>query len=236
MATEKSKTSFDFQAFIEDSKKALLDPKGYFSSMTKTGGFTEPIIKAIIYGLIAGIAGFIWSLLNISATGMLGTAMGVASIILLPIYALIALFVGGVIILVVSAICGGSTDFETNLRVSASLMVIMPVNAILGFIYGISFYLGIFVGLIVSLYGLWMLFNAIVGACKGKEATAKIVAIILAVIVALGSISSMVAVKAVRGLEKYGKDIEKYGKDEEEVQKKAAEMMKKYMKEYKEEE
>ncbi len=229
MATEKSKNSFDFQAFIEDSKKALLDPKGYFSSMTKTGGFTEPIIKAIIYGLIAGISGFIWSLLNISATGMLGTAMGVASIILAPIYALIGVFVGAVIILVVSAICGGSTDFETNLRVAASLMIIMPVNAVLGFIFGISFYLGIFVGLIVSLYGLWMLFNAIVGACKGKEATAKIVAIVLAVIVALGSISSMVAVKAVSGLKKYGKDAE-------EVQKKAADIMKKYMKEYKEEE
>ena len=53
----KSSKSIDFSLnkFIEDSKKILLEPKKYFSGMKKTGGFAEPILKAVLYGLLASI-------------------------------------------------------------------------------------------------------------------------------------------------------------------------------------
>ncbi|MBU1077224.1 MAG: hypothetical protein KKH98_08025, partial [Spirochaetes bacterium] len=117
MATQKKSGSFDFQKLIDDSKQALMAPKDYFASMSKEGGLVEPVIKAVIYGLIAGIVGFVWSLLSISSGGMVGTAVGVAGIFLSPIYACIGLFIGAIIILVISAISGGSTDFEANARV-----------------------------------------------------------------------------------------------------------------------
>ena len=47
--------------------------------MKTTGGMTEPLIKAVIYGAIAGVISFIWSLLKIGAVtgGMFGGAIGI---------------------------------------------------------------------------------------------------------------------------------------------------------------
>ncbi|MGB4292639.1 MAG: YIP1 family protein, partial [Bacteroidales bacterium] len=132
-------TSFDFNAFINESKETLLNPKSYFSSMKTAGGMVEPLIKAVIYGVIAGIFYLIWGLFHLGAAGsLLGGAVGFVGLIWAIIGSIIGLFIGAVIILIVSAIGKGSTDFEACLRVSASLMVIMPVSAILSFLGGIS--------------------------------------------------------------------------------------------------
>jgi hypothetical protein len=57
-----SNSTFNFNAFIKESKDVLKDPKTYFSTMKTTGGIAEPLIKAVIYGAVAGIIIFIWSL------------------------------------------------------------------------------------------------------------------------------------------------------------------------------
>ena len=74
-----SDSTFDFNSFIKESKDVLVNPKSYFSTMKTTGGITEPLIKAVIYGAIAGAIAFIWSLLRIGAMsgGMFGGSMGV---------------------------------------------------------------------------------------------------------------------------------------------------------------
>lgn len=174
---------FDFKKLINDSKAVLMTPKEYFASMPKTGGFVEPLIKAVIYGLVAGIITFIWSLLHLTAaSGMFGKALGggvgVAAIIYSVIGAAIGLFIGGVILLIISAICGGSKDYEANVRVTASLMVLSPINALLGFTGGISIYLGAIISLAVSLYGIWLLYNALISALGAGEKAAKVVSII----------------------------------------------------------
>jgi len=193
---------FDFQKIISDSIKTLTDPKGYFSSMAKEGGFGEPIIKALVYGVVAGVISLIWSLLNLSAAssmmgGMFGAGAGGIMILISSIIgAIIGLFIGGIIILIVSAICGGTTNFEANVRVAAALMVLSPVNALLSVFSGINLYLGAIVSLIVALYGLYMFYNALVNALSAKEGTAKIVSIILAVIPVIMLVSTLVCASA----------------------------------------
>ncbi len=73
-----SNSTFDFNAFIKESKDVLVNPKSYFSTMKTTGGIAEPLIKAVIYGAVAGIIAFIWSLLKIGGgtLGMFGGAVG----------------------------------------------------------------------------------------------------------------------------------------------------------------
>jgi hypothetical protein len=184
-------TGFDFQSFINDTKDVLTSPKNYFSSMQKTGGFVDPIIRAAIYGFIAGILSFMWGFLHFSALWVYGGGIGITSIIVFTIYAVIGLFIGSVILLIISAICGGSTDFEANVRVTASLMALYPVQALLVFTSGISIYLGAAVILLVSLYGLWLCFNALVQALSAKESTAKVIMIIFAVFPILGLINTL---------------------------------------------
>lgn len=193
---------FNLQQFIEDSKNVLIAPKEYFTSMAKEGGLGEPIIKALIYGALAGVISMIWSIAGFGAMGgalggAIGGGIGIMILVWAIIGAIIGLFIGGVIVLVISAICGGSTDFEANVRVTASMMVLSPINAVLGILAGIHFSIGALVSLLVSLYGLYLLYQALVNALGAKEGSAKVVSIVLAVIPALILASTLVCARAV---------------------------------------
>ena len=181
-----SESSFNFNSFIKDSIDVLVKPKAYFSSMKTTGGIGEPLIKALIYGLIAGVIALIWGFLKLGGSvGIFGGAVGIMMFIWYIIAAVIGLFIGAVIILIISAICKGSTDFEANVRVTASLMVIMPIGALLGFISGLNLTAGSVVNLLVNLFALYLLYHALIEALKAKVGSAKILTIILAALLAL---------------------------------------------------
>ncbi|HOP65027.1 MAG TPA: YIP1 family protein [Spirochaetota bacterium] len=128
--------------------------------------------------------------------GLIGGGVGIMGLVMSIIGGIIGLFIGGAIVLVISAICGGSTSFEANVRVTASLMALSPVSAILGFLSGISLWLGGLVSLAVSLYGLYLLYIAITKALGGKEGTAKVISIILAAIPVLMLLSTLLCAKA----------------------------------------
>jgi len=194
--------AFDFKKFIDETKATILTPADYFSVMPKTGGFAEPIIKALIYGVVAALINFLWITLSLGAVGgvfggMLGGGVGVMGLVMSVIGSIIALFIGGAIVLVISAICGGSTDYEANVRVTASLMAISPISSLLGFLSGFSLWLGGLVSIVISLYGLWLLYNALIKALGGKEGPAKVISIILAVIPVLMIVSGLLCMKAV---------------------------------------
>ena len=176
-----SDTTFDFNVFIRESKDVLVNPKSYFSTMRTTGGVAEPLIKAVIYGVIAGVFYLLWSLLNLSAStgGLFGSAVGVMAFVGTIIGAIIGLFVGAVIILVISSICKGNTDFEACMRVTAAVMVIMPINAFLSFLSGMNLFAGAIISIAVNIYALWLLYNGLVESLKANRETSKIVMYVL---------------------------------------------------------
>jgi hypothetical protein len=176
-----SNGTFVFNEFIKDSKEVLVNPKSYFSTMPTTGGIAEPLIKAVIYGAVAGILTFLWSVLHIGAatSSLFGGAIGIMAFIWSIIGAIIGLFIGGVILLVISAICKGSTDFEANVRVTAAVMVVMPISALFGFAGGLNIYLGVAVGLAINIFSLWLLYNGLTEALKSNPGTTKILMYIL---------------------------------------------------------
>lgn len=209
-------TGFNFQQFIDDSKAALMSPKEFFTSMPGEGGFGEPVIKAVIYGLIAGVFHFIWSLLNLTPSGgmMFGGGVGIMALVSSLIFAVIGLFIGGVILLIISAICGGNTNFELSVRATAAMMVLSPIGAFLSFLSGFSLSLGMIVSMAVSLYGIWMMFNALTTALQAKEGTAKIVSIILAAILVLTLIGALTCARTSSTI------ADKYSREAEDVMKK----------------
>lgn len=185
-----SNESFDFNAFIQESKEVLVNPKSYFSTMKTSGGMTEPLIKAVIYGAIGGAIAFIWSLLKIGSVGggLLGGGIGIMVFIGYIIGAVIGLFIGAVILMIISSICKGSTDFEANVRVTAALMVVLPISALVGFTSHFSIYLGTIVGLAVNVLYLWLLYNALIETLKAKPETTKIVMYVLIAIIVIFSL------------------------------------------------
>ncbi len=226
-----SNSGFSFPKFFEDSKKVLLQPKAYFSSMETQGGIGEPLIKVLIYGGIAGVFALLWSLLNLTGFtgGLFGGAIGIAAFFWAIIGAVIGVFIGGVIVLVISAIASGNTDYEPNLRIAAAIMVLLPVNAFLGFLDGISYHLGAIIGLAVNLYGLYLLYLGVTITLKGKESTAKVVSYVLAGLLVLFLIIGMATRSKLRRfagtssrktdkiLNEYQKAAEKMAKDYQEA-------------------
>ncbi|MDD5066439.1 MAG: Yip1 family protein [bacterium] len=226
-------TGFDFKKLLDESKQTLLSPKEYFTGMAKTGGLIEPIIKAVVYGLAAGIISFLLGLLRLSPVmgmGMFGAGVGIGALIMTPVFAIIGLFIGAVIMLIISAICGGSTEFEVNTRVTAALLVLMPVNAVLQLFSRFSFYLGLVIGIALSLYGLWLIYLALCNALSAKQNVAKIVIIVLAALSIILSISSIAAYRSMSYMG--GKMMQKLEANTEEA-KAAQQKVEKLMQEWK---
>ncbi len=208
--------AFNFNKFIEDSKVTLLNPKEYFTSMKTDGGMIEPIIKAFIYSVVAGIFGMLWSILHIGgiAGGFVGGATGIGAFFVIILSGIIGLFIGGIIILILSSICKGNADFEANVRVSASLMVIFPVSAFFNIFTGINFTLHAFINLAVNLYALYMLYIALSLTLKGKEETIKIIMYVFAGLLLL---FFLIGIAGGRRIKKYGgfseRKVERYLKE-----------------------
>ena len=116
---------------------------------------------------------------------------------------MIGLFIGAVVILVVASICKGNTDFEACLRVAASVMVVMPISALLGFTTGINSVFGAIVALGVNLYGLYLLYYGLTEALKANPGTAKIITYVLAAILVIFMIAGL---GATRRMNKYMND------------------------------
>jgi hypothetical protein len=189
---------FDPAAFVSRTIQVLTAPAEHFKSLRKTGGFVEPIVAAVIYGLISGVLSAVWAVTHMTAIGgagggLFGSIAGIGMVIFMPIMAVIGLFIGAVIFLVISSIGGGSTDFEACVRVAASCMAILPVHSLFGFLNGISFYLGLLVSLLVSLYGLWIAYNGLVHGLGCKDGVAKIVTGIFALLAILMTIMGLMA-------------------------------------------
>jgi hypothetical protein len=142
---------------------------------------TESLIKAVIYGAVAGAIAFILSIFKLGAisSGFWAPGTGIMVFIYFIIGSVVGLFIGAVILMVISSICKGSIDFESNVRVTAAVMVVMPISAFLSFTGHFSIYLGTIISLGVTILSLWLVYNALIETLKSKPETTKTVMYIL---------------------------------------------------------
>lgn len=221
-----SGNEFDFGRMIRESVQVLTAPQAFFAGMARTGGLIDPVIRTVIFGFAAAVINLVWSFVPIGlvSTGyrMLG---GFVGLIAFPILILVGLFIGAAILLVCSAICGGSTDYTFCVRITGVLAVMAPINALLGIASRVNLYLGLLVSLAVSFYSLWLLYNALVHALGGKAAVAKIIALVLAAISILFSLGGLAMA---RTASRFSEGLAKEGEQFKDFQK-AMEAMKKEM-------
>jgi len=119
-----------FNAFIETLTMVLTRPAEAFSVMKREGGLGEPLIYALIGGCVGGIVSFLFQLgfqsiglftdKNNSLAAMTGMGIGLGSIILVPLFIVIFLFVwSGLAHLCLMIVGGANQPFETTFRVFA---------------------------------------------------------------------------------------------------------------------
>ena len=119
-----------FNAFVETLVMVLTKPGEAFTVMKREGGLGEPLIYALIGGCLGGIVSLLFSL-GLQSVGFFADhdtfaamgGMGVSSaafIVLIPLFIVIGLFIGGAIVHLCLMIVGGANQsFETTFRVIA---------------------------------------------------------------------------------------------------------------------
>ncbi|MCK9469892.1 MAG: YIP1 family protein [Porticoccaceae bacterium] len=196
-----SETSqFDINKVIADAKSVITNPVGYYQSMPKTGGFTEPLIFVAVMAAIMGIITAVLSLFGSSAAGVL--AAGFSAIILMPIFAVIGAFIGAAILFVIWKLMGSPENYETAFRSLAAITAIYPIIAVLSIIP----YVGTIVGII---WATWLLIEASVAVHGRNRQTASIVFGILGLLMLISNVSTEYATRnAVSKLEQYQSSFE----------------------------
>ena len=188
-------SEFSLTKFVKESIQIFKSPKTYFSSIKKDGELKEAVIKSLMYGLITYCIQIVD--LRISPPTELPptTTFIIWVFVIFLVMSLIMLYVGSFITLVISAICGGNTNFSLNARVVSSIMVVWPAGAALGTILRIfskSYLIYPVVTLVASLYGLALLRVALIESLEAKhKARITIILVFLSIFLIFSFIRSL---------------------------------------------
>ncbi len=142
-----------FKAFFETIGDVLFRPSRFFSRMPVERGLIQPLIFALIMGVLGGIVGLFYQLLTMhffagifetEEFGSLGVPMIIGSAVGLPIAAIVGVFVVSGIVHVCLFIVGGNRKgFEATFRVvayatSTQGFVIIPyLGGLIGWIWAL---------------------------------------------------------------------------------------------------
>jgi hypothetical protein len=111
------------QRFVDTVRGVLMDPRTFFAEMRREGGLGPPLIFALIGVLVGSAATIIYQFGFIGLGGSpFGYADpgGLAVLVVMPIFAVIALFIAaGLYHVLLVALSGANYPFETTFRVVA---------------------------------------------------------------------------------------------------------------------
>jgi hypothetical protein len=122
-------SKIDFAKIPQTAMKVLTSPAEFFREMPKTGGFVEPLVFMIAMGVVAGLLQSILSVFRFQVGA--GMAMGLGSVIILPIMIGIFGFVGAAILFLLWKLTGSQESYETAYRCGAYIGVLTPISVLL---------------------------------------------------------------------------------------------------------
>ncbi|PLW70577.1 YIP1 family protein [Pseudohalioglobus lutimaris] len=175
---------FSLGTVVEDARRVCTDPSGFYSDMAKSGGYAEP---AIFVAVMAAILGLLMTIFAMFGAGHLGAmAISVASIIIMPIFAVIGSFIAALVMFVIWKLMGSSQSYETAYRCIAYATAIYPIMGLLNIVP----YVGTVIGV---LWGVYLMYTASIKVHEIKAETARIVMGILAALMVFSQISGEIA-------------------------------------------
>lgn len=187
-------------------KGVITNPVEFFRTMPKTGGFGDPLVFAVVIGVVVGIIQAVIGFVTIQ--GALRYA-SLGAIVMGPIGALIGSFIGAAIIFVIWKIMGSNENYETAYRCTAYSYAIAPITVLVGLIP----YVGSLVGLV---WGLYLIVTASVEVHKIPAKKAWMVfGTIAVVIVLVGGCTRLVARKAASSMDSFSREMQKAAKEME---------------------
>lgn len=190
--SETQSASFNINTVIEDAKKVITNPVGFYRDMPTSGGFAEPIVFLVVMVVTTMIISFLFDLIGLTSFNtIIGGGVALASIIIVPIFATIGSFIAAGIMFVIWKLMGSEKDYETAYRCVAYSLAIGPVIAVISFIPYLA-------GIIKTLWSCFLMYAASTETHKLKTTTAKIVFGVLAF---LGVVMGFSSEKAARNFQ-----------------------------------
>ncbi|MCI0469451.1 MAG: YIP1 family protein [Nitrospirae bacterium] len=122
----------NFAGIPQTAIDVITSPRNFFRSMPKIGGFVEPLVFMAVMGTIAGLLQSLFVVLGFGIRA--GAAMGIASIVVLPIMLAVFGFVIAAIVYVIWRIMGSEEPYETAYRCVAYISALAPITTVLGII------------------------------------------------------------------------------------------------------
>ncbi len=153
-------------SILDNAKRVVFDPVGFYRSMPQSGGFAAPVIFVLVMAIVSGL--IIALLTMVGVDPVAGAAIGFAAVVMFPVMAIIGSFIAAAIMFVIWKLMGSERNFETAYRCVAYASGIMPFTTLLAFIP----YLGSAVKIIWSFY---LMYIASVEVHGIKAQTAMIV-------------------------------------------------------------
>lgn len=165
-----------FKNAFKHIRNLIVNPKRYFTKIVADGNMEEAMLKAFLYGLLGGCLVLLIRLLG-GATITLGSIF--SAVIIVPVLAVVLLFVFGGIMMLVSEITGGERDWEIAIKGLASVFFIYPMILVLNAmafncasIWAIS--------MMVDIYVLFLFYNISLYCMRGKQGNVLLVICVLA--------------------------------------------------------
>ena len=126
----------NFAAMPQTAVNVVTKPAEFFQGMSKTGGFLEPLVFAVIMGFIAGAVHAIIGLFGVGYGAAYGggAMSGFRMIIIMPIAVAVGSFIGAGILYLIWKLMGSREDYEAAYRCGAYLTALTPITAVISLV------------------------------------------------------------------------------------------------------
>lgn len=207
-AAPASNSASPLEEVLPTAIEVLTDPRRFFSSMPREGGYEAPGVFAaamlVVYAVISGLS---W-LLHLHIGGF------IAALVMTPIFGAIGLLIGAAIVMFLSRALGGDATFESSFRIVAYSGALIPIQAVCMLVP--------YLPILVQAYQLYIVIIAVIAVHKVAEQKAWMVLGGIGALLLLLSLSATMAARRVAAkMESYGQSVQKgtedFGKAMEEM-------------------
>jgi len=155
-------------------------PKYFFTRIVADGKMEDAILKAFLWGFVGGIIVLVLNLFH----GYPFTVFSLfKAIIIYPVVAILLLFIGAGLMMLVSEVTGGERDWEIAVKGIASIFFVYPLALILNTLAFdcTSMWL---TSILIDIYILFLIYNIAVYCLHGKKVSVLFVVMVAAVLLA----------------------------------------------------
>ncbi|MEI8139704.1 MAG: YIP1 family protein [bacterium] len=185
------------QGIIDTAKQVIMNPAEFYRGMSKVGGFGDPLIFAVVIGVVTGLVQAVLGMLHFG-TGAAGF-MALGAIIIVPIMVAIFGFVGAAIVWVIWKLMGSNESYETAYRCGAYASAISPITAVASLIPVVG-----------SLVGLgWMTYLLVMASVEVHKIPAKKAWLVFGIIAAVFALMTLGAQAGARKAQRSMADFQK---------------------------